>query len=190
MLTLGKDYSSITTFIDLEVALPPLVSLSLPAVPKSNTSSISLPSVPKSIALLDGQDYNFTCTARRVFPRPVFYWTVDYKYSPQIQPVHAQPFITMEPSSYYITSYQTITLSSSTMLNNTLLTCHVTQHHKRTGRTLGRTNKSVRLLVTPGLALPVPAPGHADVPLGVIILVAVFLSALAGKLDKLKNFVL
>jgi hypothetical protein len=113
MLTLVEDYFSITTFIDLEVGLPPLVSLSLPAVPKSNTSSPSVLDVPKSITLVDGQDYNFTCTARRVFPRPVFYWTVDYKYSPQIQPVQDQPFITMEPSSYYITSYHTITLSSS-----------------------------------------------------------------------------
>ena len=190
MLTM-MDYSSITTYIDLEVALPPSVSLTIPDDYLSdNHSSISLPernisshpnsSVPKMF-VEEGQSYNITCTARRVYPRPVFYWTVDYKYSPQIHSVHDHPTIIINSSTYFITSYHTITLSSSRMLNNSLLTCHVMQHHTRTGRLLGRTNKSVLLHVLPALVLPLPSPAQTGIRLAVLILVLIFLLALAGK---------
>ena len=176
----------------MEVALPPSVSLTIPDdYLTNNNSSISLPernipshhqtAVPNMIFLEEGQSYNITCTARRVYPRPVFYWTIDYKYSPHIHSVHDLPTIIMNSSTYFITSYHTITLSTSRMLNNSLLTCHVMQHHTRTGRILGRTNKSIFLHVLPSLLLPEPSPGQAGIHLAVLILVLIFLLTLAGK---------
>ena len=183
MLTLSEDYESLTTFADLQVALRPLVSLDYPAggyavvVPAGHDDHSNI----SRIMLVEGQDYNFTCMAERVFPRPVFYWTVDYKYSSQIVPVHGHPVITMSPSSYFFTSYHTITLSTSLMLNTTLLSCHVTQYHTRTGKTMGRTNMSVRLLVDPRQKAAIPAPEKNDMSLAVIVVVGMFLIGLISK---------
>ena len=94
MLTLDEDYESITTYINLQVGLIPLVSLSYPAEAMTTISTdIS------SILLVEGEEYNFTCTAERVFPRPELYWTVDNEYSEQIQTTQDQAVISMSQSS-------------------------------------------------------------------------------------------
>ena len=80
MLTLSDDYEAVTTYLDLEVAVRPSMSISYDTGGQTvvvggqghgnNTTTVH------SVQVVEGEDKNFTCTAERGFPRPVFYWTL------------------------------------------------------------------------------------------------------------------
>ena len=69
LLTLAKDYDSVTTYLGMEVAVRPLLSIW-----QHHDGQAGL--VDQAVHLLGGHEYSFTCLAEQGFPRPVFYWSV------------------------------------------------------------------------------------------------------------------
>ena len=75
MLTLAKDYHSTTTYLGMDVAVRPRLSICQHHHGlDGHDGQAGL--VGQAVHMLGGQQYSFTCLAEQGFPRPVFYWSV------------------------------------------------------------------------------------------------------------------
>jgi hypothetical protein len=148
VLTLDKDFEQQKTFVDLEVAVKPILSL-IEAVEKTtNQGDLTV------INVKEGQLKTVRCVAETVFPRPEFSWTLSRGSPDNIIALDSHPMVTISPSSYLVTSSYTVMLNiTSININQSILTCHTTQYDI-TGTILYITNVSTIIKVHPHSPLP------------------------------------
>ena len=71
MVTMGGDYTTLTTYLDMEVAVRPRLSISHEG-PGQGPQQVE----EGIVHLVEGELNNFTCTAEQGFPRPKIQWAV------------------------------------------------------------------------------------------------------------------
>ena len=76
MVTMGGDYTTVTTYLDMEVAVRPRLSISHGG-PGQKPQQVE----EGIVHLVEGELNNFTCTAEQGFPRPKIQWAVGTSYS-------------------------------------------------------------------------------------------------------------
>ena len=74
MLTMDQDYQAITTYIHLEVAVRPQVSIRHTA--HGLVGWEDQQGAGRAVHLVEGEEQNFTCLAEEGFPRPDIHWTL------------------------------------------------------------------------------------------------------------------
>ena len=176
MLTFNTDYETVRTYLDLQVAVRPLVSISWDSAGLTHSVSTDR----HSVSMIAGEDKIFTCSALGGFPRSVISWTIEQSSSPSFSHHADQPELFLSSTTFTMNSTYSVTLHPTTALHNTTLTCHVTQHSS-TG-TVQHTDSLSIILQVHHLFLPaLPHPKHLDTAFPLLLFILAGVVSIIGK---------
>ena len=181
LLTYNNDYDTVRTYVDLQVAVKPQVSIGLEIA--GETRDVFEDSDTVSIDLIVGEEKNFSCVAANGFPRSEIFWTMEKTSSPSLVQGSGQSQLQLSPDTYTMNTTYMITLHATMNYHNTTLTCHVTQYTS-TGTVQHTASVSIILLVH-HLFLPAPIhQEHLDLALPLLLFLLAAILILIGKAKK------
>ena len=181
MLTYDNDYDTVRTYLDLQVAVVPNISILYHSAGENREVTDNSETVRAD--LIAGIEKNFTCSAAGGFPRSQILLEVEKTSSPSLFSQHDH--FEISQTMYTMNSSNTLTIHPTMYLHNTTLTCHVTQYSSD-GTVLHTASISILLLVHL-LFLPASAD-HDQLNMAPPFLLLFLLAVIVAIIGKMKSF--